>query len=218
MRAIRKAVSQMKSVHIEELYDHFMCVFEDLMNKGMDSDDAISEVLSRIENYHQTQQKNRKKEQLKSIVMITSIFAAISFSFLFIFQEPPSHFPVAGEQYKISSGFGMRSHPISKKKKMHNGIDIVASPGTIVMASGEGTVVAADFDEKLGYFIEIRHDAHYSSRYHHLGKILVEKGSKVKAGQHIGEVGSSGLSTGPHLHYEVLKNGKKIDPKPYLGV
>ena len=118
---------------------------------------------------------------------------------------------------KISSGFGMRIHPITKKKKMHNGVDYVAPMSTQILAIGDGTVrkVNQNFEEGKGYgrFIIVDHEHGYSSLYSQLNAYKVKEGQKVKQGDVIGLLGSSGISTGPHLHLEIKKDGHFIDPE-----
>ncbi len=113
-------------------------------------------------------------------------------------------------------GFGMRMHPILHRIMMHEGIDIVADVGTPVHASGQGRVVYAGLKGGLGLAVEIDHGFGYISIYGHLSKILTKKGSKVSRGDVIAQTGNTGLSTGPHLHYEVEHNGIKQDPMKFI--
>jgi len=117
---------------------------------------------------------------------------------------------------KYSSGWGMRIHPIFKVKRFHYGLDFVARTGTKVYATGEGTVVATE-NQRSGHgkHIIIDHGFGYSTLYAHLSKFDVKPGQKIERGQLIGFVGNTGTSTAPHLHYEVHKNGKEVDPKYY---
>ena len=114
---------------------------------------------------------------------------------------------------KLSSAFGMRKHPIDGYNKMHRGTDFAAPKGTPIMASGNGTVVKARWCGGGGYCVKIKHNSTYSTIYAHMSKFAkgIRKKVRVKQGQIIGYVGSTGKSTGPHLHYEVIKNGKKIN-------
>ena len=114
---------------------------------------------------------------------------------------------------RISSGFGGRKHPILGYKKMHTGVDFAAPRGTPVLAAGSGTVEYAAWNGAAGKYIRIRHTDGYKTAYFHLSRINVSVGKYVKQDQIIGKVGSTGRSTGPHLHYEVILNGKKINPK-----
>ena len=114
---------------------------------------------------------------------------------------------------KLSSAFGMRKHPIDGYNKMHRGTDFAASKGAPIMASGNGMVVRARWCGGGGYCVKIKHNSTYSTVYAHMSKFAkgIKKKVRVKQGQIIGYVGSTGKSTGPHLHYEVIKNGKKIN-------
>ncbi|QFT29864.1 Murein DD-endopeptidase MepM [Labrenzia sp. THAF82] len=115
---------------------------------------------------------------------------------------------------KFRSGFGMRRHPIHKYTKMHRGVDWSAPRGTPIMAAGNGTVQKAGWSSGYGRRIELRHTNGYTTTYNHMTGFAkgVREGARVTQGQIIGYVGSTGLSTGPHLHYEVLVNGRYMDP------
>ncbi len=132
--------------------------------------------------------------------------------------QPPDAYPVPGN-HPIVSGFGMRRHPIHKVMKMHKGIDIRAPLGTPVVATSDGRVSHIS-RKKTGYgnMIKIRHDETYKTLYAQLSKIDVELGQEVKKGQKIGEIGSSGTSTGPHLHYEVFQAGENVNPQDYVSM
>ena len=114
---------------------------------------------------------------------------------------------------RLSSPFGMRKHPIDGFNKMHRGTDFAAPMGTPIMASGSGTIKKAGWCGGGGNCVVIRHNSTYQTVYAHMSKFAkgIKKGVRVKQGQTIGYVGSTGKSTGPHLHYEVIVNGKKIN-------
>ena len=114
---------------------------------------------------------------------------------------------------RLSSSFGMRKHPILGFTKMHKGTDFAAKSGTPIMASGSGTIVSAKWCGGGGNCIKIKHNSTYETIYAHMKSFArgIKKGKKVKQGQIIGYVGSTGMSTGPHLHYEVLINGQKVN-------
>ena len=114
---------------------------------------------------------------------------------------------------RLSSSFGKRKHPILGFTKMHTGTDFAAPIGTPILASGDGLVVRAQWCGGGGNCVKIKHNRVYQTVYAHMSKFGkgIKKGAKVKQGQIIGYVGSTGLSTGPHLHYEVIENGKKIN-------
>ena len=114
---------------------------------------------------------------------------------------------------RLSSSFGMRKHPIDGFNKMHRGTDFAAPMGTPIMASGDGVVIKASWCGGGGNCVKIKHNSTYSTVYAHLSKFGrgIKKGTRVKQGQTIGYVGSTGMSTGPHLHYEVIENGRKVN-------
>ena len=114
---------------------------------------------------------------------------------------------------RLSSKFGMRKHPIDGYNKMHRGTDFAAPEGTPIMASGDGVIIKAAWCGGGGNCVKIKHNSTYSTVYAHLSKFggSIKKGKRVKQGQIIGYVGSTGKSTGPHLHYEVIHNGAKIN-------
>ena len=119
--------------------------------------------------------------------------------------------PVNGA--RLSSSFGMRKHPIDGFNKMHKGTDFAASMGTPIMASGSGIIKKAGWCGGGGNCVVIKHNSTYTTVYAHMSKFakVIKKGVRVKQGQTIGYVGSTGKSTGPHLHYEVIINGKKVN-------
>ena len=114
---------------------------------------------------------------------------------------------------RLSSSFGKRKHPILGFTKMHTGTDFAAPMGTPIMASGDGVVTKASWCGGGGNCIKIRHNSIYTTVYAHLSKFGrgIKKGTRVRQGQTIGYVGSTGMSTGPHLHYEVIENGRKVN-------
>lgn len=128
----------------------------------------------------------------------------------------PAIQPVANKNLKqTASGYGMRIDPIYKTLKFHSGMDFSASVGTPVYVTGNGKVVQAGWDGLYGKCIVIDHGFGYTTRYAHLNKISVKVGQQVKRGETIGEVGSTGKSTGPHLHYEVHVKGQVVNPVNY---
>ncbi len=122
--------------------------------------------------------------------------------------------PLAFQSARISSPFGKRRHPIKKQIIVHWGVDYAAPRGTAIYAAGDGVVQVAKWNGGYGNYVKLRHNSEYSTAYGHMNKIAVgiRPGKRVKQGQIIGYVGSTGLSTGPHLHYEVVKNGRRVNP------
>ncbi|GAB2693999.1 peptidoglycan DD-metalloendopeptidase family protein [Paenibacillus thermoaerophilus] len=116
----------------------------------------------------------------------------------------------------VTSGFGYRRDPFTGKTTMHEGLDIDGKTGDDVYAAAEGTVLQTGFDSSRGHFIVIRHTAALQTIYMHLSKVLTKPGRTVKKGELIGRVGSTGRSTGSHLHYQVEVGGKPVNPAKYL--
>jgi len=117
----------------------------------------------------------------------------------------------------LSSGFGMRFHPVHDSQRMHTGQDFSAPTGTKIHATGDGKVVYAGYERNgYGKHVIIKHGYGYQTLYAHMSSIKVERGQEVKRGDIIGLVGSTGVSTAPHLHYEVIKKGTKVDPANYF--
>ena len=122
--------------------------------------------------------------------------------------------PVAG---RLTSGFGMRVHPILNQEMMHRGVDLAAPEGTAIKAAADGRVSFSGWSGGYGNLVEVDHGNGLISRYGHNSENLVEVGDTVKAGQLVGRVGSTGRSTGPHLHFEVRKDGLAVDPYTMLN-
>lgn len=136
-----------------------------------------------------------------------------------LLHQLPSCVPLEKGDYSLSSKYGVRTHPISKKRATHFGIDLAAPSGKPVYASASGTVSDVIHSEDgYGTHIIIRHRFGFKTLYGHLDRVLVAKGQNVKQHELIATVGSSGSSTGFHLHYEIWKNKAKIDPRPSFNL
>jgi len=229
----------------EEYLDHYCSLYERLIDEGCPYEQAIYIIHQEITDYD-FQHANRQyfKLHYQKPLLMTSTFLIIMAALIYIpsnheaksivadeciesngyiavlasNEDPPSINPVASENVKMYSGFGMRLHPVEKVKKFHAGIDIRASIGTPVIAPSDGIISKAGYHKKKGNWIEIKHDDIYYTRYYHLFKIDVTIDQKITKGSKIGEVGNSGQSFGPHLHYEVIKDGKNVNPEDYLNV
>lgn len=127
----------------------------------------------------------------------------------------PGRSPVAGVE--VGSSFGNRLDPFNRRLAFHSGIDYAAPKGTPILASAGGKVVFAAFRREYGNTVEIDHGGGLVTRYAHASKILVKVGEVVMPGQEIAKVGSTGRSTGPHLHFEILKDGRTTDPERYIA-
>ena len=126
----------------------------------------------------------------------------------------PSLMPVAGA--KLTSGYGMRNHPVLGGRRQHQGIDLAQPIGTPIRATADGVVGRADWFSSYGLFVSLEHGGSIETRYGHMSRLNVAAGQVVKKGDIIGYVGSTGRSTGPHLHYEVRIAGVAVNPIPYM--
>ena len=205
----------------EELFDHFCCLVEAQMGAGHTFEIAKQNAFG---TFVPGELKQVQQEITKHKFFIMTQIPAMTFGFIlaalglviFSFTEPPKGHPLA-DDFEITSSFGMRMHPLQKVEKMHLGCDFKAPIGTPVKATAEGTVIKVQ-ERSTGYgnMIVIEHDESFQTLYAQLSDIHVQHGQKVKKGQVIGKVGSSGASTGPHLHYEVIKDGKRVNPEPFI--
>ena len=121
--------------------------------------------------------------------------------------------PVTGN---ISSKFGYRTDPVNGKKTFHRGLDIAADSGTPILAAFDGMVISSGYDDSSGNYVEIQHDEELVTAYYHCSELIANTGDVVKAGDVIAKVGSTGKSTGPHLHFEIRLNGIRYDPSYVL--
>jgi murein DD-endopeptidase MepM/ murein hydrolase activator NlpD len=179
----------------------------DLSTREMKSDTVMTSLdklkynLSQLNGYIEEE----KKEQQD---LLTELIA-----YECLLDHTPSKWPVASS---IASWFGWRVHPVFKQAKHHEGIDLVAAYGTHVRVAADGKVIFSGWEGGYGYLVKIDHGYGYETRYGHNSKLLVSVGQTVKKGQVICISGSSGVATGPHLHYEVRINGQPVNPAPFL--
>jgi murein DD-endopeptidase MepM/ murein hydrolase activator NlpD len=127
----------------------------------------------------------------------------------------PTGIPMA-KDFRVTSGFGIRNDPFTGQLAMHEGLDFVAEIGSPIVASAAGLVTRSGWDTAYGNVIEVSHVEGFVTRYAHLSKRMVEVGQKVQRGETIAQLGSTGRSTGPHLHYEVLRNDRVLNPTQML--
>jgi murein DD-endopeptidase MepM/ murein hydrolase activator NlpD len=130
----------------------------------------------------------------------------------------PHRFRWPLSEITVSSPYGSRVHPIAGSPQFHAGIDLEAPISTPVFATESGVVTFAEWNGGHGQQIELKHDARWSTRYSHLDVVLVKAGTVVKRGQRIGLVGETGLTTGPHLHFELRRDGEALDPEAFLAM
>ena len=128
----------------------------------------------------------------------------------------PRGYPLRVKTY-LASGFGVRKNPFGRGYEFHDGVDLPAPYGTPVYATAAGRIIGVGWSQVLGRYVRIDHGYGYQTLYGHLSRIGVRRGQWVERGQTIGWVGSTGRSTGPHVHYSVFRHGKATDPRPYLS-
>ena len=123
--------------------------------------------------------------------------------------------PVSGE---VTSLYGYRKHPVTNRLDFHTGMDIAAAEGTAIVSALPGTIAETGYSEIYGNYVLLRHGVNIQTRYCHCSEILVQTGERIREGDIIAKVGSTGISTGPHLHFEVYADGKLVDPAYALEV
>ena len=211
----------------EEVLDHICCMVEIELENGTTFNIAYQNALDAFGNeqgFKNIQELTYTLLSTKSTIM-KKVLLLISMLILGVvgntpaaqLLDPPSISPF-GENatYHITSSFGMRMHPVERIKKQHFGTDFKAPIGTPIVATSDGVVTYADFKKGYGNHVIIQHDEEYATLYAQLKEWKVKPGEKVKKGQVIGLSGNSGASTAPHLHYEVHKNGKRVNPEQYF--
>ncbi|MCP3870538.1 MAG: peptidoglycan DD-metalloendopeptidase family protein [Gammaproteobacteria bacterium] len=177
---------------------------------GLENPDSASsvelfELLSDMEKLSRTlEDREYKLDVMESLLLRSRVSEALT----------PAGKPV--EKGWVSSGYGYRKDPFSGKKTFHRGVDIAGKKNSEVFAVASGIVTEAGPKTGYGYLAEIRHAAGYTTRYAHNSKIFVETGDLISKGDRIGLMGSTGRSTGPHVHFEVARNGKSLNPLKYL--
>ena len=179
---------------------------EDILYSGLNiRDDEIESLLKSVDEMIATVkfEKYQAKEIENQLNLNQKLYASL-----------PAIKPTVGN-YSID-GFGMRRHPILGIRKFHSGLDINCDWGTPVHSPGDGRVVAVERQSGFGLVVEIDHGFGYLTIYAHLSKALVKRGELVTRGQLIAKSGNSGLSSGPHLHYEIHHNGKALDPTDFF--
>lgn len=215
----------------EELLDHVCCLVEDnIQHNQMNFDEAYTNALEAFDSYNfediqsetlsvlytKSSISMKKVFLMTTLLVVALIYGAKGVEQMAVF-EPPSRSPLDGEVV-VTSGFGMRMHPVLKTKKLHRGIDFKVPIGTPIYATSDGTIEkVVDGTDGYGKHLKIKHDENYQTLYAHLSKFNVKEGDKVKKGDIIAYSGNTGKSMKPHLHYEVKKDGKPVDPEDYFG-
>jgi len=183
--------------------------YKDIREKNIDHEEVVLNLNEKVDLLRRKIyiESKSQDEVVKMAEKKEKLYAAI-----------PAIQPISNKQLvALASGFGWRTHPIYKVKKLHTGIDFAASIGTPIYATADGTVaeVSVKFSG-YGKMVEVNHGFGYRTRYAHMHEFAVRPGQTIKRGDLIGYVGNTGLSTAPHLHYEVLINGDHVDPVHYF--
>jgi len=191
---------------LDKQYQHSLVVKAELKKK----ESALEEDL---EQYGQALLASTREESAKYAERIRAMSASSSG-----YKGGKLGLPVADGQFRFSSGFGMRSDPFTGRSAGHNGVDMAAPKGTTIMAAADGVVIFAGYSNGFGNTVMIKHSAEITTLYGHIreGGIKVSVGQSVSRGQKIAEVGSTGRSTGNHVHFTVYKNDVAVNPMPYL--
>ncbi|TCK93471.1 murein DD-endopeptidase MepM/ murein hydrolase activator NlpD [Natranaerovirga hydrolytica] len=170
-----------------------------------------------LESYQENIEKSEQalREHEDSLQETEDLIRRLEMESNLVYEGGEMAWPVQGRTY-ISSPFGYRNHPIFHERRFHNGIDIPAPTGTDVYAAASGQVVEAGWSNSYGYYTIIDHGSGYMTLYAHNSQLLVSRGDMVNKWQTIAKVGSTGNSTGPHLHFSVRLNGDWVDPHPYV--
>ena len=154
------------------------------------------------------------KEKTRTLVLFNELSKGNYDFYVNSLNETPHISPTYGVQ---TSSYGYRKHPIYKRRIFHRGLDIANNLGTPIYATGDGVVTKCAWDSQYGRYICIKHSQGYETRYAHLNSFSTKLGSMVKSGEVIGEMGKTGVSTGVHLHYEVRKNDRLVNPYSFVN-
>lgn len=206
----------------DEVLDHVCCIVESKLNEGQLFSEAYAQSLDSFEDQGfkslkmQLDRTKGLRPLWKSRLLITSIAACVFLLVVVVDARDRPDIRPLDEKYDISSLFGKRVEPILHVEKFHTGIDIKAPSGTPVKATASGVVTIAEESKGYGKYIVLKHDESYETMYAHLSALKVRVGDRVVKGHEIGLSGNTGRSTAPHLHYEVRKDGKHVDPLNYF--
>ncbi|MFC1590988.1 M23 family metallopeptidase [Thermodesulfobacteriota bacterium] len=128
----------------------------------------------------------------------------------------PTVMPVKDKHIWITSGFGWRKSPFTGLREFHKGLDISGRKGAHIIATADGVVKKVGYNRFIGYYVEVEHDGRFSTKYGHMLKYVVKKNQHIRRGEVVGHMGTTGMSTGYHLHYEVVDTGKKVNPYNFI--
>ena len=167
-----------------------------------------------IDSYGSNKYISELKDRTRTIVLFNELSKGNYDFYVNSLSEAPHISPTFGV---LTSSYGYRKHPVYKRRIFHRGLDIANDLGTPIYATGDGVVVKSKWDSKYGKYVTIRHAKGFETKYAHLNASYVKPGTIVKAGQIIGEMGKTGVTTGVHLHYEVKRNKTLLNPYSYVN-
>jgi murein DD-endopeptidase MepM/ murein hydrolase activator NlpD len=191
---------------------------ENILNQDIKiSEEALEKLDSKEVNEYTQQELKEITKELNKLSKLYDEIWNLTLKKLGEIKYMPAIFPIKMNNLnKIAGVYGNQIHPILKTKKFHEGIDFAGKVGEPIYSTADGKVVAIKKNSSKGLYVKIEHRGGYATIYAHCDKIMVKRGRKVKRGQVIAKMGNSGKSFDPHLHYEVLKDGKTVDPKFYF--
>ncbi len=235
--ASRKAILERIATNDRELFAESEAIKKEVETKKLKQDAVVEEIKVLEQKQAQSLQalQTKRVEKHAIVVELAKDQAQLEMEYAAMeeqsrkleaqiakYQGSSSMGPYTGGKFavptrgRLSSRFGTRIHPITKRRKMHTGLDIAASSGTAINAAASGRVITAGWVSGYGNTVIIDHGSGLSTLYGHCSRLYVSKGQSVTRGQKIAAVGSTGFSTGPHLHFEVRKNGRPVNPDGYL--
>ncbi|RKP47218.1 hypothetical protein D7Z26_23190 [Cohnella endophytica] len=211
--AAMKVQREQELVDVQALYKDMESHQAELKQDEKDKEVLVSKIAKQIEDMEEISEESEK--QLTELAKQASALEAKKNRIKNYYKGGKLGMPLKTE-WRLSSDFGYRIHPILHTKKLHAGMDMAAPKGTPIYAAETGVVIVAQSWSGYGNCVIIDHGGGLWTVYGHMSQIIAEKGETVKRGEKIGLVGSTGQSTGNHLHFEVRKNSEPVDPKPYL--
>jgi|GEM_PF-5703705 len=219
---------------LDEMSDHYLSSLEDKLSQGMSEHEALLRVEQEIHHGDLTMLSDKVHASHHLFYWMLGVLSFLIISFFIFKKMTTTHvfalsstaaaqescltfWPLDTALYDITADFGERLHPILKITQHHSGIDLKAPHGTGVLAVFDAVVLEAGMSDAAGKHVTLAHSGSLYSKHYHLSEILVQNGQKVQAGELIGRVGSTGASTGPHLHFELLEGDQPVDPRAYLS-
>ncbi|AGB42209.1 metalloendopeptidase-like membrane protein [Halobacteroides halobius DSM 5150] len=207
VKELNQDVGSMVGVSLDDTIDNKSVVAAYTSNQKLVDKGLAEELTTKLQRLDKS--LSQRKENLSELKEDT-------LTYLDYLESKPQGWPIQGGRGRITSEFGIRYHPILERRAMHEGIDIAIWYGTRLIATGEGVVEHAGWYGGYGNAVIIDHGYGYKTLYTHAKRLLVSEGERVERGEAVALSGSTGRSTGPHTHYEIIYNGKSVDPFDYM--